>query len=60
MARSRARRVTGSVAEWTGRSDDELRLALTAAAVAAGLIGVLKLVNYLAGLGFFRPNPTVD
>jgi hypothetical protein len=57
MARSRARRVTGTLAELTGRSDDELRLALTVAAVAGALVGALRLINYLAGLGVSRPNP---
>jgi hypothetical protein len=54
MAQSRARQITGTLAELTGRTDDELRLALTVAGVAAGLFVALRLVNYLAGLGFFR------
>jgi hypothetical protein len=49
--------VTGTLAELTGRSDDELRLALTVAAVVAALFGALRLINYLAGLGVFRPQP---
>jgi len=51
MARSRARQVTGNLAELTGRTDDELRLALTVAAVAGGLFAALRLVNFLANLG---------
>jgi hypothetical protein len=51
MARSRARQVTGNLAELTGRTDDELRLALTVATVAAGLFAALRLVNFLANLG---------
>jgi hypothetical protein len=54
MARSGARRVTGPLAEWTGRTDDELRLALTVAAVAGGLLAVLRFIDYVAGLGVFR------
>jgi hypothetical protein len=49
--------VTGALAELTGRSDDELRLALTVAAVATALFGALRLVNYLAGLDAIRPTP---
>jgi hypothetical protein len=51
MAQSRARKVTGTLAEATGRSDDELRLALTVAAVAGGLFALLRFVNFLANLG---------
>lgn len=51
MAQSRARRVTGTLAEATGRSDDELRLALTVGAVAAALFALLRFVNFLANLG---------
>jgi hypothetical protein len=51
MAKSKAKQVTGALAEMTGRSDDELRLAMTVAVVVAGLIGVLKLINFLEGLG---------
>jgi len=51
MAQSRARRVTGTLAEATGRSDDELRLALTVAALAGTLFGLLRFVNFLANLG---------
>jgi alkylhydroperoxidase/carboxymuconolactone decarboxylase family protein YurZ len=51
MAQSRARRVTGPWAEATGRTDDELRLALTVAAVLAGVFALLRLVEFLANLG---------
>jgi hypothetical protein len=51
MARSRARQITGNLAELTGRTDDELRLALTVAAVVAGLFAALRFVNFLANLG---------
>ena len=48
---SGARRVTGALAEATGRSDDEVRLALTIAAVVAGLIATLRLLKLLGELG---------
>ena len=48
---SGARRVTGALAEATGRSDDEVRLALTIAAVVAGLIAALRLLKALGELG---------
>lgn len=51
MAQSKAKRVTGALAEMTGRSDDELRLAMTVAVAVAGFIGVLKLINFLESLG---------
>jgi hypothetical protein len=52
MARkSGARRVTGELADLTGRSDDEFRLALTVAAVAAGLFAALRLLKFLGDLG---------
>ena len=52
MARkSAARRVTGELAELTGRSDDELRLVLTIAA-AGGLVAVaIRTVRGLMDLG---------
>jgi hypothetical protein len=52
MARkSAARRVTGELADLTGRSDDELRLVLTVAA-AGGLVAVaLRTVRVLTDLG---------
>lgn len=49
--RSGARRVTEALADATGRSDDEVRLALTLAVAAAGLIAVLRLVKWLSDLG---------
>jgi hypothetical protein len=51
MAKSRARQVTGTLAELTGRTDDELRLALTVAGVLSALFAALRLVNFLAELG---------
>jgi hypothetical protein len=51
MAQSTARRVTGTLAEATGRSDEELRLALTVAAVLGGLFALLRLIELLANLG---------
>jgi hypothetical protein len=51
MARSGARRVSGALADWTGRSDDELRLALTVAGAAAALFAGLRFVEWLANHG---------
>ena len=51
MARTGARKVTGPLADWTGRSDDELRLALTLAGAAAALFAGVRLVEWLADLG---------
>jgi len=51
MAQSRSRQVTGTLAELTGRTDDELRLALTVAAIAGALFAALRFVNFLADLG---------
>ena len=48
--RSGARRITGALADATGRSDDELRLALTAAAVLAGVFAALRLLKFLEDL----------
>jgi hypothetical protein len=59
MARkSAARRVTGELADLTGRSDDELRLVLTVAA-AGGLVAVaIHAMRVLMDLGSsFRPHP---
>ena len=52
MARkSAARRVTGELADLTGRSDDELRLVLTVAA-AGGLVAVaIRTARLLMDLG---------
>ena len=52
MARSGARQVTGALADWTGRSDDELRLALTVAGAAAALFAGVRFVNWLANMGW--------
>ena len=49
--RSGARRVTGELADLTGVTDDELRLALTVAGVAAGLFAVVRLLKFLGDLG---------
>ena len=49
--KSAARRVTGALADATGRSDDELRLALTMAVVLAGLFAALRLIRFLGDLG---------
>jgi len=46
--------VIGAFADATGRTDEEIRLALTVAAAAAGLIALLRLVNMLDGLDVFR------
>jgi molybdopterin converting factor small subunit len=51
MAKSRTKQVTGALAEATGRSDEELRLALTVAAVLAALFAGLRFLNFLAELG---------
>jgi len=51
MAQSRAKQVTGALAEATGRSDEELRLALTVAAVLGAVFAALRFVNFLAELG---------
>jgi hypothetical protein len=48
---SGARRVTGALADATGRSDDELRLALTVAVFAAGLFAALRVLKLLGDLG---------
>lgn len=47
----RAKRVTGALADATGRTDEELRLALTVAALVAGLIAGLRLLKFLGDLG---------
>jgi len=52
MARtSGAQRVTGALADATGRSDEEVRLALTVAAVVACLFAVVRVLKLLADLG---------
>jgi alkylhydroperoxidase/carboxymuconolactone decarboxylase family protein YurZ len=51
MAQSRAKQVTGALAEATGRSDEELRLALTVAAVLGAVFAALRFLNFLAELG---------
>jgi hypothetical protein len=53
--KSVARRITGEIADATGTSDAEVRLALTGAAVvavsAAGLLAALRVAKVLADLG---------
>jgi hypothetical protein len=49
--RSGARRVTVALADATGRSDDELRLALTVAAIVGGLFAALRVLKWLGDLG---------
>ena len=49
--KSPAKRVTGALADATGRSDEELRLALTVTAIAAGLFAALRLLKWLGDLG---------
>jgi alkylhydroperoxidase/carboxymuconolactone decarboxylase family protein YurZ len=48
---SAARRVTGALADATGRTEDEVRVALTVAVAAAGVIAALRLLTFLGGLG---------
>jgi hypothetical protein len=43
--------VTEALADATGRSDDELRLALTLAVVAAGVFAAVRLLKFLGDLG---------
>ena len=57
-SRSGARRVTEALAEATGRSDDEVRLALTLGVLVAGLLAGLRVLKALDDLGayvFGRP-----
>jgi alkylhydroperoxidase/carboxymuconolactone decarboxylase family protein YurZ len=49
--KSTASRVSGALADATGRTEDELRLALTVAVAAAGLIAGLRLLKFLGDLG---------
>ena len=49
--RSVVERLTGALADATGRPEEEVRLAVTAAAVAGALVAVLRVVDHLAGLG---------
>ncbi len=49
--RSVAGRVTGALADATGRSDDEIRLAVTAALAGAGLFAAVRLLDRLGELG---------
>ncbi|HEX4688427.1 MAG TPA: hypothetical protein VH228_16730 [Nocardioides sp.] len=43
--------MTGALADATGRTDEELRLALTLAVVVAGLIAGLRFLKFLGDLG---------
>ncbi|GAB7005444.1 hypothetical protein JCM18899A_29170 [Nocardioides sp. AN3] len=45
-------RVTEALADATGRSDDEVRAALTLAAVLAALLAALRVLRLLDDLGF--------
>jgi alkylhydroperoxidase/carboxymuconolactone decarboxylase family protein YurZ len=49
--RNGIRRLTGALADATGRSDEELRLVLTLAAIVAGLFAAIRLLKLLADLG---------
>jgi hypothetical protein len=49
--RSGAGRITGALADATGRSDEEVRWALTVTVAAAALVGVLRFLTWLADLG---------
>jgi hypothetical protein len=49
--RSAARRVTGALADATGRTDDEIVLVATVAVAGAGLVLILRTVEFLAYLG---------
>ena len=48
---SGARRVTTAVAEATGRSDEEMRLALTLAGLAAVAYAGIRFLRFLGDLG---------
>jgi len=49
--KSGAGRVSEALADATGRTEDELRVALTVAVVAAGLLAALRLLMFLGDLG---------
>ena len=49
--RSTAGRVTEALADATGRTDEQVRLALAAAAALAAVLAVLRLADHLADLG---------
>ena len=51
MQKRRAQRVTGLLADATGRSDEEFRLVVTVAAAAAGVLALLQVLNWLEDLG---------
>jgi hypothetical protein len=48
---STTKRVTEGLADATGRTDEQLRWALTVAVAGAGLVGALRLLDYLDELG---------
>ena len=48
---SGAGRVLGALADATGRSEDEVRLALTVAVIAGGVIAALRVLTFLGDLG---------
>jgi len=49
--RSGVSKVTGAVADATGRSDEEVRLALVVAVAAAGLFTAIRFIEFLGDLG---------
>jgi small neutral amino acid transporter SnatA (MarC family) len=49
--RSSGLRVTGALADATGRSDEEVRLALTVAVLVGALLAASRLVRLLGDLG---------
>jgi len=49
--KSAVSRVSGALADATGRTEDELRVAMTVAVAAAGLIAGLRLLKFLGDLG---------
>jgi len=54
---STARRVTGTFADATGRTDEQLRWALTVAAAETGVIVAFRLLDYLDRLGVLGSRP---
>lgn len=44
--------MTGALADATGRTDEELRFALTVAAAGVVVLAVLRLLDRLQNLGF--------
>jgi hypothetical protein len=46
-----SRRLTGALADATGRSDEEVRLGLLVAMLTAALLAVVRLVRFVTDLG---------